>query len=740
MKKIWKIKKIDEEIISHLCKDMGIDRITAMLLNIRGINSKEEGNNFFNPDFTAVFHNPFLIKDMEKAVERVRKAIEEKEYICIFGDRDVDGVSSSALLYESLKKLNAHVDVSVPRGDEGYGLSEKVVDSFNKSGCKLIITVDNGITSFKAVEKANKNNMDVIITDHHTPEEKLPAAIAVINPKCEDNYPFKDLAGVGVVYKFIYSLFYSYTPYYNKEIVAVDLETTGLDLDDDQIIEIGAVKMRNFVQTGKFQEFIKPSGPLSGEVKKITGITDKELSTAGPASSVIKEFNRFINGAVLVGHNIDEFDLKFIKRYIRKYLDKDIENETIDTLKLARAHLNLTNNKLSDVALFFKIKSTRRSHRAYADALIVVEIFKMFFKITKKIKKILEEFIEYAVLGTLADVVPLNDENRMIVKYGLERIRNTSIIGIDILLKKMNIDKETLTSRTLVWNVIPVLNSPGRMGMADKSLKLLLTQDEDEAGKIADEIISINEDRKSRQGIIFNKIMDTLEDKVDIKHDKIFIIDIQDVAHGVTGIIANKIKDLYYRPIVVLVVNDDLGIGSGRSIEQFMIHEAFKKCEDLFIDFGGHKYAVGFSIKSEKIEEFKDRLKKIADQSLEDEDLLPVLGIDAEISGELLSTSLIKKIEQRFAPYGQENNEPLFLIKNLELSNLIPIGKDKKHLKLIMETEGTRSFDALLWSGTEKDYQFMIGKNYDLVFKPQINLWKNKESVSLIVEDMRLSE
>lgn len=581
MQKKWKIKQYDEDIVSKLEKDLNFEHIIALLLNVKGIHNKEESNNFICPTLANNFHDPFLFKDMKKAIQRVRKALDGKEYICIYGDRDVDGVSGSALLYKALKKYNAQVDVFVPGKEEGYGLNEKNVKSFYQNDCKLIITADNGITSLKAVDKANEYNIDVIIIDHHTPEDNLPNAYAIINPKCEEKYPFKDLAGVGVAYKFICSLFFSYTPDYNKEIAIMDHEAINLDLD---------------------------------------------------------------------------------------------------------------------------------------------------------------VFNEYAVLGTLADVVTLTDENRLLVKLGLEKLKNTKIIGLDILLKKLGIVRKKLTSKITAWNVIPVLNAPGRMGKADKTLRLLITEDRDEAENIADEILLINEERKNRQGVILNKIIDVLEDKVDIEHDKIFIIDIEEQEHGVTGLIANKIKDMYYRPVVVIIIKDGYGIGSGRSIEKFMIYDAFKKCEDLFDEFGGHKYAVGFSIRPENIPEFKNRIKKIADESLKPEDLIPVLAIDAEIDSEVLDIELIKKIEQIFAPYGENNNEPLFLIKNLQLRNIIPIGQDKKHLKLIVETESIKTFEALWWSGTEKEFQFMLGKNYDMVFKTQINFWNNKESVNLIVEDMRLSE
>ncbi|MBU1077460.1 MAG: single-stranded-DNA-specific exonuclease RecJ, partial [Spirochaetes bacterium] len=638
-----------------------------------------------------------------------------------------------------LKQCEASVEVFVPKGDDGYGITEEIVNRFNEIGCDLIITVDNGITAFKAVDRAAQLNIDVIITDHHTPEEQLPNAVAVINPKSDEKYPFKDLAGAGVAYKLIFGLFFSYTKYFNKEVVVLDLETTGFDTDDE-IIEIGAIKLKNLIKIDEFHEYVKPHKPIKDEIKEITGITDEKLYSARPVSFVIKDFYKFINDSILVGHNIDGFDMPFIKRDIKKHLKKSIKNETVDTLTLSREHLNLPSNKLIHVAEFFNIKIPGEYHSAYYDAQVTVEIFRRFYKITKKVKKILEMFSEYAVLGTLADVVTLTDENRLIVKKGMEQLKKTNIIGLDLLIKKLNIEKKNINSKTMAWKIVPLLNAPGRMGMAQKSLQLLITDNRKEAQEVVDELLVINQKRKDKQQLNFDKVMSILEEKVDVEHDKIFIIDIKDMEHGVTGVIANRIKDMYYRPVVILILKDGEGIGTARSIEQFKIYEAFKQCEDLFMDFGGHKYAVGFSLKEEKLEEFKKRLKGIADETLQLEDLVPVLEIDAEIEPDILTIKLLRKIDEIFSPYGEDNNEPLLLMRSLQLLNFQPIGVDKRHLKLRVGTGDNLSFDALWWGGMEKEFDFKMGNHYDIVFRPEINVWNNRESISLIVEAIRLSE
>ncbi|MDD5065458.1 MAG: single-stranded-DNA-specific exonuclease RecJ [bacterium] len=737
--KIWKLKSHDEETISRLGLELGFNRFFAVLLNSKGVQDRESARSFLNPDLINDLHNPFLFRDMQKAVDRIRKALEAKEKIFIYGDRDVDGVSSSAMVYRALKKLNGRVEVFVPSAKDGYGINTEYVEQFKAGGCNLIITVDNGISEFDAVKKAVENGMDVIITDHHTPGEKLPEALAVLNPKCEENYPFKDLAGVGVAYKLLCGIFLSYSQFYDREIVVLDLETTGFELNEE-IIEIGAVKYRNFIKTGEFHKYVKPPKALSREVQDLTGITEEQLQNEEPISRVIGGFYEFIKDAVLVGHNITGFDIHFLRRDIKTCLDIKIKNEMVDTLELARSYLHLPHNKLESVAAYFHIKEEGKFHGAMVDARVTYEIFKKFFKVTKKIKNILEAFSEYAVLGSIADVVPLRDENRLIVRKGLEKLKSTDIIGLEILLKKLNISQKTLTARALSWKVIPILNAAGRMGIADKALKLLISDSYKEAEKIVDELLILNQQRKDKQQVNFDKVMGILEQKVDVEKDKIFIIDIEDMEHGVTGVIANRILEMFYRPVVILILKDGEGVGTARSIEQFKIFEAFKQCRDLFIDFGGHKYAVGFSIKQENLEAFKTRLRAIAEKELKEEDLIPVLEIDAEISLDDLTVNMMKKMEQLFEPFGEDNDEPLFLLKDVRLYNVQMIGSNKKHLKLRVGKDDRHIFDALFWGGVAQGKDFAVGEQYHIVFRPEINTWNNKESVSLIIEDVKSAQ
>ncbi len=737
MKKKWNIADYDEDIVFNLLNELKTNEIIAKLLYRRGITTKEEAIKFLSPDLSHDLYSPFLFQDMEKAVLRIRKAIENKERIGIYGDRDVDGITSTAIVFDTLKRLKADVIARVPSGDDGYGISENIIDEFKDKDISLIITVDNGITAVEAVKKADEYNIDIIITDHHTPADIIPEVYAVINPKADANYPFKELCGAGVAFKLVTALYYSYSKYFGKEFVVFDLETTGFK-GDDEIIEIGAVKLKNFIEIARYHKYVKPHKPISEEIQNITGITEEKLVNEKTISFIIQDFYEFIKDAVLVGHNINNFDMNFIKRDIKKYLNIKINNETIDTLQLSKEYLPNRRHNLESVAEYLHINIPGNYHSAIYDAEVTAEIFKKFYRTPKKIKKILKYYSQYAALGTLADIVPLLDENRLIVKAGIEQLQKTDITGLAILFRSVGVKLGDINSHDLAWKVIPVLNAAGRMGLAPEALKLFISSNKKELESIVLKLLELNHQRKEKQKVNFEKIMDILPEKVDIENDKIFIIDIENMEHGVTGVIANRIKDIYYRPVAILIVKDGEGVGTARSIPEFPLHDNFSKLEKFFKQFGGHKYAVGFSLEENNIEEFKSELKKIVDAQLQPEDLIPKITIDAELEPDDVSKKLVKLISRYFEPFGATNSEPVFLVKNIKVDKVNIIGKPAKHVQIFLKNK-KETFRAMWWGKAEEAEKIRAGEYYDIVGTLSINEWNNNEYLNLIVEDIRKS-
>lgn len=738
----WEFAEYDETKVNLLINELNISRTLAILLYTRGYDTPEKARKFISPDIIFDLRNPFIFKDMEKTVIRIRDAITKKEKILIYGDRDVDGVTATAILYKALKHLKAKVEYKLPSKDTGYGLSERLIKKFADSGIKLLITVDNGITAFKEVDIANKYNIDVIITDHHNPSKDLPAAFSIINPKVPDEkYEFKELAGVGVVYKLISALFLSFHKYYMKEIVVFDIETTGFT-DDDEIIEICAIKLKNNIEIDIFHRYIKPQKPIPLFIQEMTGIDNAKISDAAQASIVIPEFYKFIEDAILVGHNLKDFDFKFIKKEIKKYCNTELKNPIIDTLEISRQKFPGKSHKLKDLAEYMKIPDLKKDkfHTARYDAQITKLIFeKLLTAGFKKMRKVLETYSEFAAIGTLGDIVPLIDENRIIVKKGIERLKNTNIIGFQVLLNQLDIDIRKINSKVLSWKVIPVLNAAGRMGMADYAIKLLLTENIKEAKEIAAKLIKLNQERKHRLDENFEKVIQILPEKVDIERDKIFIVDIENIEHGVTGIVANRLKDIYYRPIVILIIKDSTAIGSARSIKGFVIKNAFDKCKDYVEEMGGHPYAVGFSIKKENIPLLKEKLKEIAEKEIKPEDLIPVITIDTELEPEELNTRIIEEIVETFEPYGEENEEPVFLLKEFQIKEIREVGDNNEHLFMRVTKNQGYLFNAIWWGKSEEMRDILKEDSFvDIVCRLELDEWNEKKYIKFLVEDIKV--
>ncbi len=737
----WEFVHYDEEKVNNLIEELNINKTLATLLYARGYDTPQKAKKFIFPDIISDLKNPFTFNDMEKAISRIRDAISKNEKIIIYGDRDVDGVTSTAILYKALKHLNANVEYLLPNKKTGYGLSEKIIKKLSKEGFKLLITVDNGITAFKEVKLANSLGIDVIITDHHNPAESLPEAFAIINPKIpNEKYEFKSLAGVGIVYKLISALFLSYHKYYMKEIVVFDIETTGLT-DNDEIIEIYAIKLRNNVEIGKFHKYIKPHIPIPLFVQKLTGIDEKKITDAEPASKVIPEFYHFIDNAILVGHNLKEFDFKFIKKEIKKYCNVELKNHLIDTLEISRQRYPDKRHKLKDLVTYMQIQvpEENKFHTAEYDAKITRKIFEKFLTLGfKKMRKVLETYSELAALGTLADVVPLIEENRIIVKKGIEKLKNTKILGLEVLFNFLNIEKSKINSKILSWNIIPILNAAGRMGIAEYAIRLLLTENKQEAEEIVSKLVQLNIKRKNRLQENFEKVIQILPEKVDIQNDKVFIIDIEDIEHGVTGIVANRLKDIYYRPIVILIVKDGTAMGSARSIKGFVIKKAFDKCREYIEEMGGHPYAVGFSLKQENIPLLKNKLKEIAEKEIKPEDLIPVISIDTELTPENLKVEFIEDIINIFEPYGEENEEPVFLLRNFQIKEIKEVGNTNKHIFMKVAKDERYFFNAIWWSKAEEKRDILkLNDIIDIVCKLELDEWQEKKYIKLLIEDIK---
>jgi len=563
--KLWLYKEIPQSEIERISREAGVSRLTAKVLSSRGMTEAVSIGKFLNPSLDELY-DPFLLKDMDKAVERIVKAVDGRESIMLYGDYDVDGITSISILFDFLKSLGADVEYYIPdRIDEGYGLSISALDKIIQMGKNLVITADCGVTAFEEVEYVNRHGIDIVITDHHECKSVLPDAYAVVNPcRTDCAYPFKELAGVGVIYKLVGAL----------------CEKLGQD----------------------------------------------DVST--------------------------------------RYLD-------------------------------------------------------------------------LAALGTVADVVPLICENRTIVKHGIHQIGNTSNLGLRTLINLSGLKGKAISSFNMGFVLAPRVNAAGRIGDAGRAVRLFTTRDEAEAVTIAAELNDENRFRQDTEIQILQEALDIIESEVDVEREKVLVVAGNSWHHGVIGIVASRITEKFYRPCILISLENGIGKGSGRSIEGFNLFSALTHCEGLLEKFGGHELAAGLSLKEENIQAFRSMINAYADDILMVEDLVPKIKIDTQIKKYDINMDSIRELE-KLAPFGAGNPGPLFVYNKLKVGEIRTVG-DNKHLKLKLETDGLL-IDAIGFNMGGFIETFDNNDLLDAVFSLEINSWNSQQSIQLNLKDIRYND
>lgn len=551
--KIWKMaRKIEKRLIKKISN---IDPIILQLLINREI---KDYKGFLEPNFKKGQHDPFLLDGIKIARKRILKAIKNKERVMIFGHYDCDGVCAVALMSEALEKLGLKAEVYIPTRKEGYQIKEQTFGEFKKKNISLIITVDFGITDVKAAEFARKDNIDLIITDHHQPPKKLPKAHVIVNPHLSKKYPFKELCGASVVYKLISTL-------------------------------------------------------------------------------------------------------------------------------------------ISD-------------------------------------EKFLKWSLDLVALATIADVVPLIDENRIFTKYGLIVLQKTRRIGLKKLYQKAGIDKNKINTYSVGFQIAPRLNASGRMDHALSSYCLLKTKNKKEAERIVDDLNRLN---IKRQRVLEKSLQEALEKikKDRLAKNKLIIVSDKKWAEGILGLIAGKVTEMFSRPTIALRENGDYFRGSARSIDEFHITNALREYEDILEKVGGHKKAAGLTVKKNLMKDLYDKLVGFASQKLSAKDVIPKVNIDAQIKLKNINQKFWN-ILQKLEPYGYGNPKPVFATSNLSVKNIRSIGNDGKHLS--MNLSDGENFIRAIGFGMGKMYnKIKIGDEVDVAYNIDLNQWNGQENLELKLIDIK---
>ncbi|WP_152391745.1 single-stranded-DNA-specific exonuclease RecJ [Paenibacillus guangzhouensis] len=560
----WLLKENPQpEQVQRLAEETGVSSFIAQLLIVRGIDTVEQVEMFLRGSLTDL-HDPFLLKGMTAAVERIERALEQGEKIRIYGDYDADGVSSTSLMIELFRALGANFDTYIPhRMTEGYGMNIPAMDHAAEHGVQLIVTVDTGISAVDQIAYANQLGIDVVVTDHHEPPEILPNAVALVNPKIHDcPYPFKGLAGVGVAFKLAHAL-------------------------------LGRVP---------------------------------------------------------------------------------------------------------------------------------------------------EELLEFVTLGTIADLMPLNGENRILVRYGLERMRRSTNLGVRALFETADMKLPQIGSTQVAFAMAPRINASGRLEHAMQAVELLTTRDPGQAKQLAVHLDALNRARQDLVEEITVEAVQQLELKMASSQDgalpKVIVLAGEGWNVGVIGIVASKILERYYRPTLILGIDAETGMckGSARSIEGFNLYEALTECSELLDHYGGHEAAAGLTMERDHLAAFEARMISLAERCITAEHEMASIEIDLECKLSEATVAFIESLEE-LAPFGMANPAPRVKMRGLRLKESRQIGQEKQHLKLTL-AEGRLELDAISFrngplAGLMNDEAVL-----DLVGELQINEWNGRRKAQLLVQDL----
>lgn len=548
---------------------LNINTILALLLIRRGITTESAAKRFFRPQLADLI-NPFLMKDMDVAVDRLNDAMGRKERILVYGDYDVDGCTSVALVYKFLQQFYSNIDYYIPdRYDEGYGVSKKSLEYARETGVKLIIILDCGIKATDEIAYAKSLGIDFIICDHHVPDEVMPPAVAILNPKRpDDTYPFKHLSGCGVGFKL----------------------------------------MQAFAKNNNIP------------------------------------FSRLI------------------------------------------------------------------------------------------------PLLDFCAVSISADIVPVVDENRILAFHGLKQLNQNPSVGLKAIIDICNLGNRDISMSDIVFKIGPRINASGRMENGKESVDLLVEKDIANAIRQAKHIDEYNEQRKDIDKQMTeeaNLIVSKLENQ---KHHSSIVLYDENWKKGVIGIVASRLTEIYFRPTVVLTRDGEFATGSARSVTGFDIYAAIKSCRDLLVNFGGHTYAAGLTLRWDDIKTFRTRFQKYVDEHIRPEQTEPIVDIDAIIDFKDITKRLHQELK-KFSPFGPGNPKPMFsTIGVYDYGTSKVVGREQEHIKLeLVDSKSSNVVNGIAFGQSASARYIKSKRSFDIAYTLEDNVFK-RNAVQLQIEDIRPTE
>lgn len=553
----------------ELSEKLNMSPILTRLLIERGITTESAAKRFFRPQLADLI-NPFLMKDMDVAVDRLNDAMGRKERIMVFGDYDVDGCTAVALVYKFLQQFYSNIEYYIPdRYDEGYGVSTKAIDYAVEHGVKLIIILDCGIKAHSEIAYAKEKGVDFIICDHHMPDDVLPCAVAVLNPKrSDDTYPFKHLCGCGVGFKLM-------------------------------------------------QAFAKNNGI--------------------PFSQLIP-------------------------------------------------------------------------------------------------------LLDLCAVSIAADLVEVTDENRILAYHGLKQLNQNPSVGLKSIIDICGLSGRELSMSDIVFKIGPRINASGRMERGQLSVDLLVEKDFGTALEMGKNIDVYNEQRRGIDKQVTDEA-NMIVARLDSQHHQTSIVLYdENWTKGVIGIVASRLTEIYFRPTVVLTREGDFATGSARSVAGFDVYSAIKSCRDLLVNFGGHTYACGLTLKWEDVPTFRDRFQQFVSQHIMPTQTEATLDIDAIIDFKDITKRLHHDLK-RFAPFGPGNPKPTFCTCRVyDFGTSKVVGREQEHIKLeLVDSNSNNVMSGIAFGQSASARYIKSRRSFDIAYTIEDNIYKRGQ-VQLQIEDIRPEE
>ncbi len=707
----WIKKSIDFEEVKQLSNRYKVDLLTCSILARRRIVDREKVKFFLENDLLFL-HSPFEFNDMENAVDRVLDAVESKEKVRIFGDRDVDGITSTVLIVNELKRLGLDISYTVPDGNDPYGMTLEKVKKAKDEGISLIITVDCGISEVEEIEYANSLYIDTIILDHHISSKTLPNAYAIIDPKKKDsNYPFEHLAGCGVTAKFIWALRFANTQYFNEDYILLHAQP-----GNDSVI-IQAMKIRNLVVKDRIIEIIN-------------------LGLANPQQSKIIDF-------INCGIPIIVLDEEVEKKQLSKAFNSKVDIFVHDIRKQLNSTFPMLSNK-SLFALAEVSKSGRYSEILKDELDVLMGIFNsLIFNNEPLLSKEFDKVLDLVAIGTVADMMPMDDENRILVRRGLKVLSTSPRKSLLPLLANNKLLNKKISTTNIGWNISPTINSAGRLGNPQVAIEMFLAEDDEEIEKYSTELISFNKERQKLGDEAWHSMQNEAQDNYVKMGSKLVLVKNTKVYRGITGLMASRLMNTYKSPSMVICDNEDGTLtGSMRSPKGFHITKFLSTFDNILLNYGGHANAGGFSLNKSDLNKFviliEDKLDHMDDLEEIDEDNIE---IDCVLKEKDLTPDIMNLVEL-FEPYGQNNNPLIFQIKKAILVDYNFVGGGKnggRNVKLVI-SHNNYKWPCIYWNGGKNiEDNFKKDMFIDVVFRMGYNSYQSSDSIQLTIIDIKQS-